>query len=88
MPFETDAGPAVLVANICNADALARRLDVHINSIYNWINAADRNGFPAPLPGNGWHYDYAEVYDWFVDWVKSHPRYYPTAYSEVLEKMP
>jgi len=84
MAFETNAGPAILVANICSPMELARRLHVHVNSIYNWINKGAEVGFPEPLPCG--HFDYEEVYPWYVKWVKDHPTYYPDAYEMLMEE--
>jgi transposase len=83
MPFHTAAGPAVLVENICTVRETAKRLGVHRNSVRNWANDRDRTGFPAALLESGPHYDYAEVYEWFEQWVKEHPNRYPAAYQQV-----
>lgn len=79
MPFETAAGPAVMVANICDVLEIATRLQVHVNTIYQWIRNQEQNGFPNALPCGRYHFDYDEVFDWFQAWIKTHPGYYPAA---------
>jgi len=82
MPFETTAGPAVLVENICSLEECSERLNVHMNSIYNWVKLRKRTNFPHPLPcGRKFIFDYAEVYDWFKLWVLEHPTQYPNAFA-------
>lgn len=88
MPFETPAGQAVLVENICEVNECAARLGVHMNSIYSWIKNRDRNNFPKSLPCGEYHLDYEEVYEWFTHWVKAHPHYYPVAYREMFTEAP
>lgn len=88
MPFQTPAGPAVLVENICEVNECAERLGVHINSIYSWVKNREQTGFPAPLPCGNYHFDYAEIYPWFVEWVKNHPGLYPAAYREMFTQAP
>jgi len=78
MPFQTPAGPAVLLENICDVGECAIRLGVHVNSIYNWVRAQENTKFPSHIAKN--HYDYAEVYDWFKEWVLEHPAQYPDAF--------
>ena len=87
MPFDTEAGPAVLIENICDVPETAKRLGVHVNSIYNWARNRDETEFPAPMPFiENPCYDYAQVYDWFQDWVKTHPRYYPKAFIALMRE--
>jgi len=88
MPFDTPAGPAVLVANLVNLEGLAERLGVHTNTVYNWIKRAEKIGFPDPMPVSEYVYDYAEVYDWFREWVKKNQRFYPMAALEILTERP
>lgn len=89
MPFDTPAGPAVLVDNLCKIREVANRLGVHVNAVYRWANNRPNNGFPYPLSPTGREYgdfyDYAEVYDWFQEWVKTHPWFYPAAMSIIQE---
>lgn len=81
MPFHTDVGPAVLVENVVDVYELARRLGVHTNTIYHWARERESNKFPRDLPFSSSHnYDYAEVFDWYKEWVLNHPDNYPKAY--------
>lgn len=81
MPFTTPEGPAILLENICDAPKLAERLGVHVNSVYQWVRTP-KTEFPTPIiRGSQNFYDYEEVYDWFRDWVREHPWYYPNALS-------
>jgi predicted DNA-binding transcriptional regulator AlpA len=90
MPFDTPAGPAVLVENLCKIREIAYRLGVHVNAIYHWIQKRDTTNFPQPLSPTGREYgdfyDYAEVYDWFQMWVKQHPKLYPAAMDLIREE--
>lgn len=88
MPFDTPAGPAVLVENIVNTEELALRLGIHVNSVYNWYKNRERTKFPEALPCGLTHFDYAEVYDWFRGWVKAHPGNYPMAFIELITEGP
>lgn len=86
MPFDTQAGPAVLVDNLCDKEELAHRLGVHVNSIYAWIRRIEHTLFPFPVAGQV--YDYSEVYEWFQGWVKEHPKFYPTAFDAIFSERP
>lgn len=85
MSFETSAGPAILIENICDVPTLAERLGVHVNTVHNWIRNKDKIQFPDPLPCGDYHFDYGEVYEWFHNWVMSHPKHYPIAYAAMKE---
>jgi hypothetical protein len=89
MPFDTPAGPAVLVSNLCKIKELAWRLGVHVNAVYQWTRNREHFGFPEPLAPTGREYgdfyDYAEVYAWFQEWIKAHPQFYPAAMSAIQE---
>jgi hypothetical protein len=86
MPFDTPAGPAVLIENICDIKELSVRLGVHYRSVQNWALAREKTNFPEPIPNTSKYYDYAEVYDWFQEWVRNHPRHYPIAFISMLQE--
>jgi predicted DNA-binding transcriptional regulator AlpA len=66
MPFDTPAGPAVLAANIVNGATAAERLGVHRVTFYEWTRI--QPDFPPQCSPGRW--DYTDVYEWFVEWIK------------------
>lgn len=83
MPFETAAGPAVLIANIADPQEIARRLGVSKQAVWNWGRRRELNGFPNPIAFG--MYDYEEVYAWYKAWITQHPEKYPKAILALLK---
>lgn len=86
MPFDTTAGRAVLLDNICSMRELANRLDVSYETVRRWRRDKNDTAFPEPLPFSRNYYDYAEVYEWYRGWVMSRPKHFPKAVIAMLQE--
>ena len=77
MPFDTPAGPAILVANLVTAVDAADRLGVHRTTFYAWVR--NEPDFPDQVCPRRW--DYTDIYEWFQDWATRHAQHYPEVMS-------